>query len=131
MKINCIIAFFICCISTLSFSQTVSKPLDGKRYSIQMYVGKEKDSNEVLTFSNGVMNFMQSTKYGFSTDEYKCKQKNDSTFTFLTVSKSKKNGVMTWEGKVVNEKIEGTCIWTRNVENPVNYTFKGGLIKDK
>lgn len=131
MKTTFITLFIVCSFTISSFSQTEPKPLDGKRYAIQMYVGKEKDSNEVLTFSDGAMNFMQSTKYGFSTDEYKCKQKNDSTFTFLTVSKSKKNGVMTWEGKVVNEKIEGTCIWTRTVENPVNYTFKGELVKDK
>ncbi len=76
------------------------------------------------------MDFLQSTKYGFVPDEYKFKQKNDSTYTFLSVSKSKKNGVMTWEGKIINEDIEGTCIWTRLVENPVNYTFKGKLIKE-
>src|SRR4030095_5404004 len=90
-----------------------AKPLDGKTYMIQMYVGKEKDSGQNLSFDGGTMLFSDAEKYGFSTEEYKCKQKNDSTFTFVSVSKSQKNGTMTWEGKVMNDRIEGTCIWTR------------------
>jgi hypothetical protein len=130
MKLKLVLLLSVCFTATISNAQTDSKPLDGKKFSIEMYVGKEKDTHEQLSFSNGIMDFLQSTKYGFVPDEYKFKQKNDSTYTFLSVSKSKKNGVMTWEGKIINEDIEGTCIWTRLVENPVNYTFKGKLIKE-
>ena len=76
------------------------------------------------------MTFSEAEKYGFTSDTYKWKQKNDSTFTFLSISKSDKNGSMTWEGKVINDHMEGTCIWTRKVENPVNYTFKGSRIDE-
>jgi hypothetical protein len=130
MKLKLVLLLSVCFTATISNAQTDSKPLDGKKFSIEMYVGKEKDTHEQLSFSNGIMDFLQSTKYGFVPDEYKFKQKNDSTYTFLSVSKGKKNGVMTWEGKIINEDIEGTCIWTRLVENPVNYTFKGKLIKE-
>ncbi len=130
MKLKLVLLLSVCFTATISNAQTDSKPLDGTKFSIEMYVGKEKDTHEQLSFSNGIMDFLQSTKYGFVPDEYKFKQKNDSTYTFLSVSKSKKNGVMTWEGKIINEDIEGTCIWTRLVENPVNFTFKGKLIKE-
>ncbi len=130
MKLLLIILWNICFFISLTNAQMKSGLLDGKKYSVEMYVGKEKDTHEQLTFSNGIMDFLQSGKYGFVPDEYKSKQKNDSTYTFLTISRSKKNGVMTWEGKIVNDDIEGTCIWTRLVENPVNYTFKGKLIEE-
>ncbi|MBA2422789.1 MAG: hypothetical protein H0V61_06150 [Chitinophagales bacterium] len=130
MKLLLIILWNICFFISLTNAQMKSGLLDGKKYSVEMYVGKEKDTHEQLSFSNGIMDFLQSTKYGFVPDEYKFKQKNDSTYTFLTISRSKKNGVMTWEGKIVNDDIEGTCIWTRLVENPVNYTFKGKMIEE-
>ena len=115
--------------SFFALAQEDQKPLDGKNYNIEMYEGKTRDSPQKLSFVEGKMIFSDAERYGFSSEEYKCKQKNDSTWTFLSVSKSKKNGTMTWEGKVVNEKIDGTCIWTRPVENPINYTFKGGELK--
>lgn len=130
MKLSLIISLITFFCFTSSFSQTPEKALDGKKYAIVMYEGKVKDANEQLTFSEGMMSFLQSVKYGFSTEEYKCKQKNDSTWTFLSVSHSKKNGLMTWEGKVINDQIEGTCIWTRLLENPINYTFKGMQVKE-
>jgi hypothetical protein len=130
MKLSFVLLLIASFFFTSSYSQTVEKPLDGKRYSIVMYEGKVKDVNEQLTFTDGMMSFLQSTKYGFSTEEYKCKQKNDSTWTFLAVSHSKKNGIMTWEGKVINDQVEGTCIWTRLLENPINYTFKGMQVKE-
>lgn len=108
----------------------VSDPLAGKKYTVTLYLGKEHDSKQALAFENGNMTFSEAEKYGFTPDTYKWKQKNDSTITFLSISKSAKNGSMTWEGKVINDHIEGTCIWTRKVENPANYTFKGSRIDD-
>lgn len=105
-------------------------PVAGKKFAIKVYLGKELDSNQSLAFENGNLTFSEAAKYGFVPQSYKWKQKNDSTCTFLSVSESPKNGSMTWEGKVINDRIEGTCIWTRKVENPVNYTFKGKLIND-
>lgn len=112
-------------------SQTNSKPLDGRIYGIDMFIKDQKDAHQTLTFADGKMDFSESVKYGFSHEEYKCKQKNDSTWTFLVVSESKKNGVMTWDGKVINDHVEGTCTWNRLVENPIKYTFKGKEFKEK
>lgn len=94
-----------------------------------MKIGKEHDSNQNIIFSGGKMTFTEAGKYGFAADVYKWKRKNDSTQTFLVVLKSTQNGVMTWEGKVINDKTEGTCIWTRKVENPINYLFAGKELK--
>lgn len=106
-------------------SQSNQKPLDGRQYQVDLYIKADKDSHQSLIFKDGVMSFSEGAAYGFKPEEYKCKQKNDSTWTFLTISKSAKNGTMTWDGKVINDRIEGTCEWTRLVENPVKYTFKG------
>lgn len=103
-------------------------PLAGRTFAISLYEGKERDSNQALKFNDGKMTFSEAEQYGFVADSYKWKQKNDSTWTFLSISKSSKNGIMTWEGKVTGSHIEGTCIWSRKVENPVNYTFKGSEI---
>ena len=129
MKIICTLLLFII-ISAQAWAQQESAQLDGKIFFIVLYEGKQKDSQQNLTFEEGKLIFSDADKYGFSSEEYKCKQKNDTTWTFLCVSKSKKNGTMTWDGKVVNDEVEGTLLWTRLVENPVTYTFKGKQIND-
>lgn len=110
-----------------SYAQNSGNPFDHTSYNISLFVGKERDSYQTLSFSSEDMTFSEADQYGFKPESFKSKQKNDSTWTFVAVSKSAKNGLMTWQGKVVNERIEGTCIWTRKVENPVNYTFEGKL----
>lgn len=125
-----ILLIFLLLLGQCVMAQVAIQPLNSAKFYVSLYVGKEHDSNQTLSFNEGKMTFSEAEKYGFVADEYKWKQKNDSTLTFLCVVKSPKNGVMTWEGKVIHDKMEGTCIWTRKVENPVNYTFKGSRLKE-
>ncbi|MEO6166347.1 MAG: hypothetical protein ABIO46_13725 [Chitinophagales bacterium] len=111
-------------------AQSVEQPSDTLNYTVAMYIGKDRDSYQTLSFTKENMTFSEAERYGFKPETFKRKQKNDSTWTFVVVTKSAKNGIMTWEGTVINDLIEGTCIWTRKVENPVNYTFKGKEVKD-
>ena len=115
--------------SAHAHAQGSPKPLDGRQYQVDLFIKEDKDSHQSLVFQEGTMTFSEGATYGFKAEPYKCKQKNDSTWTFLTISESKKNGTMTWDGKVVNDTIQGTIIWTRPVENPINYTFKGRAFK--
>lgn len=112
------------------YGQVAESPFTGSHYLISLYAGKEFDSKQTLSFEDVGMTFSEAGQYGFEPASFKWKQKNDSTWTFLSINKSVKNGIMTWEGKVIQDKIEGTCIWSRKVENPVNYTFSGSLLKD-
>lgn len=112
------------------YSQVAESPFINRHYLVDLYNGKEHDSKQTLLFDSESMTYTEAEQYGFKPESFKWKQKNDSTWTFLSIHKSVKNGVMTWEGKVINNHIEGTCIWTRKVENPVNYTFSGSLLKD-
>lgn len=125
-----LLLFLLLAVFGKVYAQSGEQQMDTISYTVAMYIGKDRDSYQTLSFTQQNMTFSEAERYGFKPETYKRKQKNDSTWTFLVVSKSAKNGIMTWEGTVTNELIEGTCIWTRKVENPVNYTFKGREVKD-
>jgi hypothetical protein len=117
-----VILFLILLFSKESCSQT-SLPED-KSFTIILYIQKERDSVDTLKFQNNTLNFSSSKKYGFVTESLKVKEKNGN-YNFTAVCKSKKNGVMIWDGKVMQDSIAGTLIWDTKVQNPVNYTFTG------
>jgi hypothetical protein len=94
-----------------------------------LYLQKERDSIDTLTFQNNSMMFATAKKYGFLPESMKPKEKNGDIH-FVATFKSKKNGDMIWEGTVMNDSIAGTLIWDTTVRNPVNYTFTGKQVKN-
>ena len=127
MKLISIFFVFIILLSKISFAQSSS--LDGKSFVVFVYLQKERDSIDTLTFQNNSMIFATAKKYGFLPESMKPKEKNGNIH-FVATYKSKKNGDMIWEGTVMNDSIAGTCIWDKMLQNPVNYTFTGKQVKN-
>ncbi len=127
MKTFCLCLFSIALLPESSFSQSLIP--DGKTFAITLFIKSERDSRDTLLFKNNSMQFATAKKYGFVTENIKTKEKNGSV-NFTVVCKSKKNGDMIWDGKVMNDSIAGTLIWDRMLENPVNYTFTGNVVKE-
>ena len=122
MKLVGIIFLFIIFSSKITCAQSSS--LDGKSFTVILYVQKERDSVDTLKFQNNSMTFSNAKKYGFIVESMKPKEKNGNIH-FVSTFHSKKNGDMVWEGTIMNDSIAGTCIWDRPLENPINYTFTG------
>ena len=80
-------------------------------------------------FGNNSFQFATAKKYGFVTQSIKVKDKNAYT-AFTIVCKSKKNGDMIWDGKMMTDSIAGTLIWDQPLQNPMNYTFTGKQVKE-
>jgi hypothetical protein len=119
MKISALLLFLA--IGTNVFAQS---SLDGKKFTVILYIQKQRDSVDTLKFENNTMTFSSARTYGFVTESLKLKEKNGNIH-FVSTGKSKKNGDIVWEGTVMNDSIAGTMIWDKVLQNPVNYTFTG------
>jgi hypothetical protein len=109
-------------------AQQSKNMLDGKTFSIQLMKAGTVDSKESLVFENGKMDPLQCHQYGFSATAYQGKNQA-GLYTFKTVSLSEKEGTMTWQGKINGDQIDGTVVWTKKGQEPIQYTFKGTLDK--
>ncbi|MCY7409692.1 MAG: hypothetical protein LH473_05420 [Chitinophagales bacterium] len=121
MKKLLLILFFVLCAH--EFVSAQSNALDGKSFTIIMYINKERDSVDTLHFENATAYVSSGKQYGFAPITYKAKEKN-GTISFEFYSVSIKNGIMIWACIVTDDKVEGTLIWDKELVNPVNYTFK-------
>ena len=128
MKLAGILFLFIIFSSKITCAQSSS--LDGKSFTVILYIQKKRDSVDTLKFQNNSMTFANAKKYGFITESMKPKEKNGNIH-FVSTFNSKKNGDMVWEGTIMNDSIAGTCIWDRPLENPINYTFTGKEVKNR
>ena len=119
---SAIILFFT--VLLFSKSSVAQASLDGKSFTVILYIQKQRDYVDTIKFQNNSMTFSSARKYGFVTESIKPKEKNGNIH-FVTTCKSKKNGTMIWEGTVMNDSIAGTLIWDQPLQNPINYTFTG------
>ena len=126
MKLAGIIILFLISSSQITRAQT---SLDGKSFTVILYIQKQRNSVDTLKFQNNSMTFGTAKKYGFVIESMKPKEKNGDIH-FVSTFNSKKNGDMVWEGTIMNDSIAGTCIWDRPLENPINYTFTGKEVKN-
>ena len=128
MNLVSILFLFIIFSSKIICAQTTS--LDGRSFTAILYIKKERDSVDTLKFQNSSMTFATAKKYGFIIESMKPKEKNGNIH-FVSTFKSKKNGVLIWDGIIMNDSIAGTCIWDQPLQNPINYTFTGKEVKNR
>jgi hypothetical protein len=127
MKLVSILFLSIIFCSKVTCAQTST--LDGKSFTLILYLQKERNSVDTLKFQNNSMTFATAKKYGFIIESMKPKEKNGNIH-FVSTFNSRKNGDMIWEGTIMNDSIAGTCIWDKVLQNPVNYTFTGKEVKN-
>lgn len=120
----------ITAISTISFAQNA---LDGKTFEIKITekkrIGDPKKTKGVIIFDKGKIGGTISHDNGYSPAEYTTDSKDGlvSTFVNFTAKVKGKKDVLSWEGVINGDEIEGTAIRKRKGEIRTIFEFKGTL----
>ena len=99
--------------------------LDGKSYAVDSGekgkpAGKEV---ETITFKNGKFHSAACDTYGFGDATYTTKAAGGAT-TFEADTMSAKEGKIHWQGTAKGDHVEGTYVWTKAGQAPIEYWFK-------
>jgi hypothetical protein len=101
--------------------------LDGKTFSASTgEKGKTKAEPDTLTFKDGKFHSSGCDPYGFGDGAYTTKTEGGVT-TFESDTVSAKEGKDHWKGTVKGNAIEGTMVWTKTGQAPIEYWFRGTL----
>lgn len=101
--------------------------LDGKTFTIDNYIDGKLDNSEDVIFREGKMEGTVCTEYGFQGADYKITKQNKNGTSFECTMYSKVEGKMVWKGIAKGNKISGTCLWTKDGQDPILLTFEGNL----
>lgn len=111
------------------------KELDGKIFTIQLTeegkkAGKEVE-DEVSFKSNKFKSKVMFEKNKFGPGEYTVTVDSSNAesrvVTFEAESKIGSDELLTWEGTITGEEIEGTAVWTKKGKTKKEYSFTGTL----
>lgn len=123
-----LVLLFVLSIPGALTARSAEGALDGKTFSGMMgETGKKGDEDE-LVFKDGKFSSVACEKYGFGEAPYTSAVKGDTT-TFETETVSEKEGKMKWTGTVTGDKLDGTVVWTKDGQAPIEYWFKTELKK--
>jgi hypothetical protein len=103
--------------------------LDGQRFECESGLkGKSADEKETLEFHGGRFHSVGCDEYRFETGAYTA-TRSAETVGFQSTTKSPTEGSIVWTGYVRGTEIEGTFVWTKTGQAPVDYWFKGKRAK--
>jgi hypothetical protein len=88
--------------------------------------GKAMTEKDIIKFKKGRLHSEACDVYGFDKGKYTTTKSSDVTM-FEAETISKKEGKIQWKGSVKGDVIEGTYIWTKAGQAPIEYMFKGKL----
>ncbi|PCJ00162.1 MAG: hypothetical protein COB15_03240 [Flavobacteriales bacterium] len=117
-------------IATTSFAQNT---LDGKTFEIKIVekkrMGDPKKMKGVILFEKGKVGGSISDDNGYSPAKYSTDSKDGlvSTFVNFTAEAKGKKDILSWEGIINGDEIEGTAIRKRKGEIRTIFEFKGTL----
>ena len=98
--------------------------LDGKSFATLLGdKGKPGSEGEVITFKDGKFHSKACDGFGFGDGAYTAKTSGGVT-TFEADTQSAKEGKMHWRGTVSGDRVEGTYVWTKAGQPPVEGWFK-------
>ncbi len=124
---NVLIALSIMLISSEGFAQSGVTPFSGTVFSIDNYIGDKFDNTEDLSFTNTTVEGSICVQYGFEPAPYTIAESANGGWTFACTMISKEHGKMVWEGTKKGNKISGSYLWTKEGQDPLQYTFRGKL----
>jgi hypothetical protein len=104
-----------------------SGPLDGRRFRGETgEKGKAKGDPESFVFADGRFDPLDCHRWGFAAAPYTARSEGDAVH-FEAETVSPKEGSMVWKGKVQRDTLEGTMVWRKAGQDPIEYWFKGAL----
>lgn len=108
-------------------AETKSGPLDGKSFAGETgEKGKDKGDPESFVFRGGTFDPLQCHPYGFAAAPYTAEAAGGAV-SFESETVSAKEGKMLWKGTVRGGSLEGTMVWTKEGQKPLEYWFRAKL----
>lgn len=123
-----LIVFVLSVLSISMLAAAQEGALDGKTFSGEMGEKGKKGDGDELIFKDGKFSSAACEKYGFGDAPYTATVSGDTT-TFEADTVSAKEGKMKWTGTVTGDKLDGTVMWYKEGQAPVEYWFKTELKK--
>lgn len=106
-------------------AEKASGPLDGKTFVGETgEKGKDKGDIETFVFRNGQFDPLQCHPYGFGPAPYTASTSGDEV-RFEAETVSAEEGKMLWKGTVRGNALQGTMVWTKEGQAPIEYWFRG------
>ena len=123
-------AVFLLSITVTPGEAFAEDMLDNKMFVIKISEqGKEGESfDDELTFKEGTFFSSDCEQYGFGSAPYKATSEGKKTM-FESTLVSENEGKALWNGTVDGDKISGTFVWSKEGQDPLNYSFEGSLRK--
>jgi hypothetical protein len=108
-------------------AETKSGPLDGKAFAGETgEKGKDKGGPESFVFRDGTFDPLQCHPYGFGAAPYTARTEAGAV-SFESETVSAKEGRMLWKGTARGDSLEGTMVWTKEGQAPLEYWFRAKL----
>jgi len=125
-----VLAVCVSIIGTNLDSAFADDSLDGKSFQINIteYGKGGQPTDDVLIFKDGTFFSTDCEQYGFGSSPYEARSRGDATL-FKSTLTSKTEGKSEWEGKVKDDSITGTFIWSKTGQDPIIYTYAGSIKK--
>ncbi|WP_298545281.1 hypothetical protein [uncultured Aquimarina sp.] len=115
-------------VATLSVNaQNNQNSFAGKTFRIDNYIGDKFDNSEDLVFTDTDVEGSICIQYGFKKAKYTTKINKNGLHEFSCTMSSKEHGKMIWIGEKTGSKISGEYLWTKEGQDPIQYTFKGKI----
>ncbi|KZS43005.1 hypothetical protein AWE51_16815 [Aquimarina aggregata] len=127
MKQYIFLAFSIIVITFNSNAQSKDNPYAGKTFRIDNYIGDKLDNSEDLVFTNNEVEGSICVQYGFKKAKYTTTINKKGLQEFSCTMISKEHGKMVWTGEKNKNQISGKYLWTKEGQDPIQYTFKGKI----
>jgi hypothetical protein len=100
--------------------------LDGKSFvGESAEKGKTKTDKDTLKFAAGRFRSQACDTYGFGDAPYVATTAPDGSISWTAETASAKEGKIQWKGKVRGDKLEGTYVWIKAGQAPIEYWVKG------
>lgn len=120
-------AALVLVVSAASGSPGGKGALDGKTFVGESGekgkpAGPEK---ETIHFANGKFHSVACDAYGFGDGAYTTTAAADGSVRWTAETSSPKEGKISWKGTVTGDKIDGTYVWTKTGQAPIEYWLKG------
>ncbi|MDQ6893799.1 MAG: hypothetical protein M3167_14100 [Acidobacteriota bacterium] len=121
-----------CVIMALSFAaasfaspDAPAATLDGKTFAGESAEkGKTKMDKDTVTFAGGRFRSQACDAYGFGDAPYVATTAPDGSISWSAETASAKEGKIQWKGKVKGDKLEGTYVWIKAGQAPIEYWMK-------
>lgn len=104
--------------------------LDGRKFVGQTgEKGKTKTDQDVVQFAAGRFHSTACDRYGFGQAPYEATMSEDGTVDWKAQTTSPKEGKIEWKGTVKGDALEGTFVWTKSGQRPIEYWIKAAAQK--